>query len=384
MSIGTPAIEEAMSLCSRKEPLHAHWDCFSGAAGDMMLAACLDAAGEKSDELLQIVRQGIRQGLPELADEFEIQGERVWRGIGSIAAMHVSVHSTYDHAPAPVPVHLASGSVRGVEGLESHSHEHEHHRARKKQHDHAHSHEHLHRVVKNENDGHIHDHKERAAPTFPGEMDEAITLGSTEDQHAHSHSHVDSSSQGPIRNLPQIRHMLRVAPEGCIPLWVRDRAIAAFTELALAEAAVHAADSIDAVHFHEVGAVDSIVDVVGTLLALYYLGVETLSCSRLPIGEGMVKTAHGILPVPAPATLRLMVGMPVTPGPPGLTGELVTPTAAALLKVLTKNSDGRPPRFTIRKIGVGAGTKDFSDHPNIIRLILGDNLDDRSDAKTSI
>jgi uncharacterized protein (DUF111 family) len=173
--------------------------------------------------------------------------------------------------------------------------------------------------------------------------------------------------------------MLQAAPEEYIPAWVRDTAIEAFTELALAEASVHGAESMDAVHFHEVGAVDSIVDMVGTLLALYFLGVQTVSCSPLPLGEGTVWTAHGILPVPAPATLRLMIGMRTTPGPPGITGELVTPTAAALLRVLTRNASGRPPRFTIRSIGVGAGSKDFNKHPNIIRLILGDELvlDDR-------
>lgn len=187
-----------------------------------------------------------------------------------------------------------------------------------------------------------------------------------------------------------------------IPLWVRTRALAAFVELARAEATVHGAASLDTVHFHEVGAVDSIVDTVGTLLALYCLGVETVSCSRLPLGQGTVRTAHGLLPVPAPATLALLVDMHVTPGPSGSgdgydTGELVTPTAAALLRVLTRTDDPasdesnvsndwppsqssanatfaqRPPRFTLRRVGIGAGTKDFAGHPNIVRLLIGDD-----------
>ena len=160
----------------------------------------------------------------------------------------------------------------------------------------------------------------------------------------------------------------------------------------------HGAQSINQVHFHEVGAVDSIVDTVGTLLALHYLGVDLgsgngqdckITCSRLPLGEGTVWTDHGLLPVPAPATLRLLVGMPTCPGPPGVTGELVTPTAAALLRVVTganseakkgqlsevwqpKEFDGRPPTMTPRAVGLGAGTKDFERHPNVLRLILGD------------
>lgn len=156
----------------------------------------------------------------------------------------------------------------------------------------------------------------------------------------------------------------------------------------------------------EVGAVDSIVDTVGTLLMLHYLGVDlgdndkkvAVTCSALPLGEGTVWTDHGLLPVPAPATLRLMVGMPTCPGPKGVTGELVTPTAAALLRVLTgvssssstayknhNDSDvttawqptkipGRPPCMIPCAIGVGAGTKDFERHPNVLRLILGHDL----------
>jgi uncharacterized protein (DUF111 family) len=152
------------------------------------------------------------------------------------------------------------------------------------------------------------------------------------------------------------------------------------------------------VHFHEVGAVDSIVDTVGTLLALYYLGVNlgvddddavAVSCSPLPLGEGTVWTAHGHLPVPAFATGRLMIGMPICPGPKGVTGELVTPTAAALMRVLSgvisgrdeidrgtfwqpTGVPGRPPSMIPRAVGIGAGTKDFERHPNVLRLILGD------------
>lgn len=203
--------------------------------------------------------------------------------------------------------------------------------------------------------------------------------------------------------------MLQMAPSQYIPKHVASLAIDAFTALAHAEMATHGAESIDQVHFHEVGAVDSIVDTVGTLLALYHLGVDlgssdvgdtktnkcvAVTCAALPLGEGTVWTDHGLLPVPAPATLRLMIGMPTCPGPKGVTGELVTPTAAALLRVLTgvyydssardggsnkgsywqaKVVHGRPPHsFIPRAVGVGAGTKDFERHPNVVRLILGD------------
>ena len=208
--------------------------------------------------------------------------------------------------------------------------------------------------------------------------------------------------------------MLQKAQPSHIPPIVASLAIAAFTELAHAEMQTHGASSLDSVHFHEVGAVDSIVDTVGTLLALYHLDVDlgedskdgaaivkrcAVTCSRLPIGEGAVWTDHGFLPVPAPATMRLMVGMPTCPGPKGVTGELVTPTAAALLRVLTgvascnvekkessfwqaKPLNGRPPYFTPRAIGIGAGTKDFETHANILRLVLGDDTPNQTAGKT--
>lgn len=210
---------------------------------------------------------------------------------------------------------------------------------------------------------------------------------------------------GKLRNLPQIRSMLESAPPEHIPKRVAALAVEAFTALAHAEMHTHGADSIDRVHFHEVGAVDSIVDTVGTLLALHHLGVDlggggeggavAVTCAALPLGEGTVWTDHGLLPVPAPATMRLMIGMPTCPGPRGVTGELVTPTAAALLRVLTGASSsagppagssgpsywrpmgviGRPPPMVPRAVGVGAGSKDFERHPNVVRLILGDDLE---------
>jgi uncharacterized protein (DUF111 family) len=204
-----------------------------------------------------------------------------------------------------------------------------------------------------------------------------------------------------LRNLPQITKMLQSAPSCHIPSRVASIAIEAFTALAHAEMRTHGAESIDQVHFHEVGAVDSIVDTVGTLLALHYLGVNlgddyddaaAVTCSPLPLGEGTVWTDHGLLPVPAFAAMRLMIGMPTCPGPKGVTGELVTPTAAALLRVLAGVSSGcdgkdrepygqptgvpgRPPSMIPRAVGIGAGSKDFERHPNVLRLILGDIME---------
>jgi uncharacterized protein (TIGR00299 family) protein len=140
-----------------------------------------------------------------------------------------------------------------------------------------------------------------------------------------------------------------------------------FLRLAEAEAKVHGV-AVAEVHFHEVGAIDSIVDIVGTAICLDYLGVEKVCASALPLGSGFVETDHGLLPVPAPATAELLKGLPLH-GMIG-SGERVTPTGAALIATLAEGS-GRPAGFRIDRIGYGAGTKDFPDMPNILRAFIG-------------
>ena len=153
-----------------------------------------------------------------------------------------------------------------------------------------------------------------------------------------------------------------------IPESVRGRAHAAFDAIATIEAAIHSV-APDDLHLHEVGAVDAILDVVGSLWGIELLGVERVYNTRVALGDGTVKTAHGILPVPAPATIRLLEGFSVSHGPPG-SGELTTPTGAALLKVLSK---GAPPReYTARSSGYGAGTRDIPHLLNALRIIMGE------------
>ena len=147
---------------------------------------------------------------------------------------------------------------------------------------------------------------------------------------------------------------------------VKERAQRVFFRLAEAEAKVHGVE-IGRVHFHEVGAIDSIVDIVATAIGLEFLGVGELVVSPLPWGSGFVETAHGRLPVPAPATAELLKGFAVHGdiGP----GERVTPTGAAVVAALA--SPGTMPAMTVEAVGVGAGTKDFPGRPNILRALLG-------------
>lgn len=141
-----------------------------------------------------------------------------------------------------------------------------------------------------------------------------------------------------------------------------------FFRLAEAEARVHGVE-MEKVHFHEVGAVDSIVDIVGTAFCLDYLGIAEVHASAVPFGGGWVDTAHGRLPVPAPATVELLKGVPVE-GAAGA-GERVTPTGAAVLAELC-NRFGPPPAMRIEGIGYGAGSRDFPDVPNVLRVVLGE------------
>ena len=167
------------------------------------------------------------------------------------------------------------------------------------------------------------------------------------------------------RHLKHIRAIVEATPA---PASVKEKAMRAFTLITECEAAIHGT-TVERVHLHEVGSVDAILDIVGSIWGLEQLGVEAVFCGTLPLGDGFVDTQHGRMAVPTAATLRLLEGLPVRPGPDGA-GELVTPTGAALVRVL---SVGAPPaEYIPRASGFGAGTKDFADRANALRLILAD------------
>jgi pyridinium-3,5-bisthiocarboxylic acid mononucleotide nickel chelatase len=179
------------------------------------------------------------------------------------------------------------------------------------------------------------------------------------------------------RHLRQIRDLVARAD---VPPDVREKADAAFEAIATAEAEIHAT-TIEHVHLHEVGAVDAILDVVGSIWGFRELGVAAVHCGALSVGDGFVEAAHGTLPVPAPATLKLLEGHTIRPGPPGA-GELVTPTGAALVRVL---SAGPPPdAYVPLRSGFGAGTKDFPKRANALRIVVAESAPDGADGSGGV
>lgn len=170
------------------------------------------------------------------------------------------------------------------------------------------------------------------------------------------------------RSWPVIREQLAQAD---LQDGVRERALAVFERLAEVESSVHGV-ALDDVHFHEIGAVDTLIDVVGAVTLLAQLGVSRVVCSPLPMGGGTTRAAHGVLPLPAPATAALLVGAPVFGV--ALQAELVTPTGAALAATLA-DEWGPLPAMTLRKVGYGAGTADFPERANLVRVLVGEASD---------
>jgi uncharacterized protein (TIGR00299 family) protein len=149
---------------------------------------------------------------------------------------------------------------------------------------------------------------------------------------------------------------------------VKNRASAIFQKLGEAEAAVHDVP-LEKIHFHEIGAIDAIIDIVGACIGFVALGIDSFACSALNVGGGTAKMAHGLLPVPAPATARLLLGKPTYSN--GIQKELVTPTGAAIVAGLCSNFGPQPP-MTVNAIGYGAGTADLESQPNVLRLMVGE------------
>ncbi|MFZ3263841.1 MAG: nickel pincer cofactor biosynthesis protein LarC [Terriglobales bacterium] len=308
----------------------AYLDCFSGISGDMFLGALVDAG--VSAKLLEETVAALNLGA-------RLEISRVVRG--GIAATKVDV---YIHGEKDLPREVFWEQ-------------------REREHSATHSQEHAHQ----DEAGRLHEDSQPmwwrgSAPPRTGQspvttQTSATTRTSAIAPAAHVHG----------RGLTEIRGIISKAAIGAP---AKATAIRIFGALAAAEAEIHNT-SIEQVHFHEVGAVDAMVDIVCAAVGAEALGVDEWVCSPLNVGGGTVKCAHGTLPVPAPATVKLLRDAPVYSSGPQV--ELVTPTGAAIVRTLV-NRFAAFPAMKIEKAGYGAGSREFADHPNVLRLTIGSAL----------
>jgi uncharacterized protein (TIGR00299 family) protein len=292
-----------------------YFDCFSGVSGDMIIGALLDLGVDFNT--LQTELQKLH--LPG----YQLRWEKVSRAHISGTKFHVALNQN-NHAHA-----------------ENHEHPHSH-----EQHEHSHAHHHEHHEHSHE---HEHEH-------------------SQEHEHEHSHEHEQ-------RKLSEISALLAASD---LSDWVKETAQDIFYRLAVAEGKVHGIAPTE-VHFHEVGAIDAIVDIVGACIGFELLGVELFLCSPLHVGQGFIECAHGSFPVPAPGTLELLKGAPIYST--DIEGELVTPTGAAIVSTLCEDYV-QLPEIKTKSIGYGAGSRDIEGFPNMLRLLYGD-LKSTEEADTS-
>src|SRR5437660_197558 len=182
---------------------------------------------------------------------------------------------------------------------------------------------------------------------------------------AATYAKVEASEEHAHRHL---HHVEEILARGSLTDRQRDLALRIFRKLAEAEATVHGID-VQKVHFHEVGALDSIADIAGAAIGLDLLGVERFTSRSVPTGSGTVKCAHGLMPIPAPGTAELLKGAPLAASP--IKAELTTPTGAAILATLVQEWT-ESPALTLERVGHGAGQRDFVDQPNILRVLVGE------------
>ncbi len=316
-------------------------DCFSGISGDMFIGAMLDAGGDLhllKEELSKLAING----------EYELKRETVVKnGITAVKFdvvllplsnenAHEHEHS-HEHAHDHSHSHVHTDSHEHThEHVHTHSHTHTHEHDLSHNHEHSHSHDHSHDHIHNHNHDHHYDH------------------------HSHDgHHHHDHRAY---------KDITRLIEDSILEDKVKQMALSIFRKIGEAESKIHGIP-LEHVHFHEVGAVDSIVDIVGAAILIHQLQISKVICSSVPVGMGKIRIDHGIYPVPAPATLEMLKGIPIEQS--HIRGELTTPTGAAIVSVLAE-SFGPLPSLSITSIGYGAGTKTFPEQPNVLRVMIGE------------
>ncbi|MBK1811591.1 nickel pincer cofactor biosynthesis protein LarC [Clostridium sp. YIM B02505] len=302
-----------------------YYDCFCGISGDMNLGALIDLGVDKDYLLNEIAKLNI-------SSEYEIDIRKdIKNGItGTKVDVIIKKQDNHNH------VHIDEAHQN-----ESHMHNHTH----------ALNHEH------NEESTHVHHDNPNHQHNHIGEHHLHEGLGDKEHGNHHHHGQ---------RNLNDIKNIINCSN---LSDKVKSLSLAIFMRIAEAEAEVHG-KTIDEVHFHEVGAIDSIIDIVGAAIALDYLKVDKIMASTIQLGGGFVRCAHGLIPVPAPATIKILKNIPVRTGIVNF--ETTTPTGAAILaenvEVYTDKME-----FFIEKIGYGLGTREL-EIPNVLRVYLGEEI----------
>lgn len=309
-----------------------YFDCISGASGDMIIGSLLDLGTDPLYLKEELSKLGIDS-------EYEISIKKVNKN--GITATKFDVllkdHAHFHH-------HHHEHEHTHDESQMEHGHPHDHHEPAggigQSVHDHSHTDTHHH----HSHEGHGHSHEQHHEP-----------YSHTEVSHSHSHSHRTFSS---IKRMIESSSLLEE---------VKSLSIRIFQKIAEAEGKIHGVP-VEKVHFHEVGAVDSIIDIVGTAILVCSINPDKISASPVPVGSGKIAIDHGLYPVPAPATLEILRGVPIEES--DVRFELTTPTGAAIIAVLAERF-GSIPSITVDNVGYGAGNKTFPSHPNVIRSIIG-------------
>lgn len=294
-------------------------DCFAGASGDMLIGALLDCG---------LDFEFLRRELAKLGVEgYELSVKRVDRSGISATKFDVHLH----------------------EEPHAHAHAHKHNHAHHDHHDH---HDHAHTHGQHHNHEHVH-----AEP--------------------HGHSHQHTGHEHHHRSLSEIKRLIEAS---ALDAAIKQRAQAIFQRIGEAEAKIHNIP-VEQVHFHEVGAVDSIMDIVGACIGLQALGLERIISSPLHVGSGTFTCAHGTYPVPGPAAAELLRGVPTYAK--DILGELVTPTGAGIIATLASEF-GPMPLMRAERIGYGAGTREYPKFPNVLRAVIGELATDATPTTVTV
>lgn len=313
-------------------------DCFSGISGDMFIGALLDAGADSAvleNELKKL----------NFEDEYQLTWKKIVKnGITSTKFDVVLAQTGHQHA-------------------HDHHHEHDHHHAH--DHHHEHDHHHAHDHHHEHDDHHAHDHHHEN-----DDHHEHVHHHGHDHHHEHDHQHAHDhhdhhDHHHHHRSYSDIVKMIEsseLAPE------VKETSLKIFRKIGEAEGHIHGMP-LEKVHFHEVGAVDSIIDIVGAAILIHQLDIKKIKSSAVPVGSGKIHIDHGIYPVPAPATLEVLKGVPIEQS--NVRFELTTPTGAAIVAVLAEEFCAIP-SMKVESIGYGAGTKTFKDRPNVLRVIVGE------------